>query len=90
MSVNLSLLYLICHICLESNRCNQFLGMNDGSIGDFQLTASSEYKGYKARNARPHGSGWCMQPYDKDPFIQVACAYIISCLPQIFIAIAGA
>ena len=45
--------------------------MNDWSIADFQLSASSEFGDHKARNARPYGIGWCMQPDDEDPFLQV-------------------
>lgn len=52
-------------------RCNSDLGMTDGSILDFQLSASTVHELFPVGNARPLSSGWCASIHDKDPFIMV-------------------
>ena len=55
----------------ESLFCHNTLGMQDGSIADFQINASSENPSFPARNGRPYYSGWCSAPTDLDPYFQV-------------------
>ena len=66
-----SLIWLVGPVFPESLRCNIPLGMQDGSIADFQIKASSELPSYPARNARPGFSGWCTEADDEQPFLQV-------------------
>ena len=45
--------------------------MGDGSIADFQISASSEDLDYPAVNARLFNSGWCADSLDSQPYFQV-------------------
>ena len=47
------------------------MGMGEGFIKDFQISASSEYEGFPAVNVRPRKSGWCAKSADVHPYIQV-------------------
>ena len=57
--------------CPESDRCNQFLGMTDNSIGDFQISSSSSRINFPPRNSRPYSTGWCANENDDKPYVQV-------------------
>ena len=47
--------------------------MRDGSIQDFQISASSEHPDYPTPQARPDATGWCSFPYStpQEEFLQV-------------------
>ena len=47
------------------------MGMGEGFIKDFQISASSEFEGFPAVNVRPRKSGWCAKSIDVHPYIQV-------------------
>ena len=49
------------------------MGMREGGIQDFQLTASSAVLGNLPHHGRPHGVGWCAQLNDSIPYLQVIC-----------------
>ena len=51
--------------------CYQSLGLTDGFIKDFQISASSEYPRFPAVNVRPREKGWCAMTHDEHPHIQV-------------------
>ena len=57
--------------CKVASRCNQALGMRDGTIMDSQLSSSSTSKDYPPFTARPSSTGWCSDIDDSDVFIQV-------------------
>ena len=51
--------------------CGKELGMNDGGINDFQVSASTETEDHPAAHSRPGLSGWCADPADSSPYLQV-------------------
>ena len=63
-------MFIFLHV--EAERCNQYLGMYDGSIMDVQLSASSSRAGNRPSEARPHGVGWCSKSSDSEPYLQVS------------------
>ncbi|XP_053385721.1 uncharacterized protein LOC123538057 [Mercenaria mercenaria] len=56
---------------LGGDSCNEDLGMIDGSIRDFQISASSWRPKHLPSNARPFSSGWCAGVSDERPWILV-------------------
>ena len=62
----------------ESERCSQELGMRDGTIGNFQISASSTDADYAQKEARPFGRGWCADREDVQPYLQVKKPFFIS------------
>ena len=72
--VNLGLrcsLMILIPLLTVSQQCSRPLGMKDGAISDFQLTASSSRTGNPPTEARPHGVGFCAQSDDPKPYLQV-------------------
>ena len=56
--------------------CGQSLGMRDGFIEDFQIwSPSEEIISYPATDGRPGDVGWCLQKFDRTPFLQVRIAF---------------
>lgn len=55
----------------HATSCNSDIGMTDGSILDFQISASSYHWKYPPKYARPLLSGWCAASTDTAPFIMV-------------------
>ena len=51
--------------------CGKELGMSDGGISDFQISASTETGNHPADQSRPGLSGWCADPRDEAPYLQV-------------------
>ncbi|XP_045211160.2 uncharacterized protein LOC123562599 [Mercenaria mercenaria] len=51
--------------------CFTELGMQQQTIQNFQITASSYEPGYPPHNARPASGGWCAASTDENPYIQV-------------------
>ena len=45
--------------------------MTDGGISDFQISASTETDDHPAAHSRPVLSGWCADPGDSSPYLQV-------------------
>lgn len=56
--------------------CNIDLGMTDGGILNFQISASSFLPSFIPSQARPFYNGWCSDPTDSNPFIQVTLSAI--------------
>ncbi|XP_053398506.1 uncharacterized protein LOC123558066 isoform X2 [Mercenaria mercenaria] len=53
------------------NDCNIDLGMTDGGIHDFQISASSFQISFPPSHSRSYYDGWCAQSFDVQPYIQV-------------------
>ena len=58
------------------------LGMADGTIADFQISASSEHPEYPATKGRQFASGWCALPEDRNPYLQVKFHPILHYVPS--------
>lgn len=53
--------------------CNKDMGMTNGGIEDFQITASSSRAEHTPSMARlTDDYGWCASNYDVSPYIQVS------------------
>ena len=53
--------------------CNKYIGMVDGAIEDFQISASSSRREHSPPMVRLTDTrGWCANRNDESPFIQVS------------------
>ena len=58
--------------------CNKDMGMTNGGIEDFQITASSSRPGHTPSMARlTDNRGWCASNDDISPYIQVSLKFLI-------------
>ena len=55
--------------------CSDYLGMEDGSIPNENIQASSVYSSFYASRARLNGAFWAADPNDIQPWIQADIGY---------------
>ena len=65
--------------------CGKELGISDGGISDFQISASTETGDHPADQSRPGLSGWCADPRDEAPYRQVHAFYNNFCLFELML-----
>ena len=77
LTVAFCILFFICfyHVTLPQDQtiCTRGLGMEDMTIEDFQIEASSSQPAYPVQNARLNNRfGWCAAQSDQNPYLQVS------------------